>query len=296
MVFCPHCGKEVNEEDSYCGSCGQTLQVQSVQKPISSQEDLQSSHLVKEKAKTEGPVQDILKRIDISAYEEVGGDELMDALSQHLREIGVNATLLDRWNAERVIAAALRGGYPLGYVKVDEKNFDFIQVSYFIDPGVERGGPPHTIVFVYSYMVQLDAYNVRSELKAYFRAIERRKGFFTKEVENLGFQWEGGQLAEVLSKDAEMNKKILDLKLERLEIRPEKVYLPSYVWPKTDKTRIFVMITPIPPLTMRAFKEGYLKGVETVGRDDFPTREAFDVYDRIAGYIRSTADSIVLGR
>ena len=109
----------------------------------------------------------------------------------------------------------------------------------------------------------------------------------------MGFQWEGGQLAEVLSKDAELNKKILDLKLERLEVRSEKIYLPSHGWPKIDKTHIFVRITPIPPLTMRALKKGPLKGISTVGRDDFPTREAFDLYDKIAWYIRSVSNSLL---
>ncbi|MCJ7632992.1 PH domain-containing protein [Candidatus Bathyarchaeota archaeon] len=273
---------------------------------ITSQEELQSTHLMKEKAKTEEPVQQgMLKRItqapiqlgrfmENQAYKMVGGDELMDALSQHLREIGVNATLMDRWDAQRIIAVAPRVGYPLGYMRVKEKNFDFIQVSYS-SPGSDESRY-RTVVFVYSYVVLLNAYNARKELEAYFGSIERRKGFFTKEVEKLGFQWEGGKLAEVLSKDAELNKKILDLKLERLEIRPGKVYLPSIGWPKTDKTRMFVLVTPMPPLTMRALKEGSLKGVETVGRDDFPTREAFDVYDKIAWHIRSTSESIVKER
>ncbi len=34
MVFCPNCGKEVSEEDSFCRNCGKTLQWPTVQKII----------------------------------------------------------------------------------------------------------------------------------------------------------------------------------------------------------------------------------------------------------------------
>jgi hypothetical protein len=269
-----------------------------------SSEDLQMPKLPENEGKTEHNLQpSTLKRIvnapiqfgyflEDQAYKMLGGEELMKALSIRLREIGVNTELLDRRNFGHVIVVP--NMYTLGFMKVNERNLDFIQVSECL-PGSDESRS-RTIVIVYNYVVQLDNYSVRRELEAYFGAVEKRRGFFSKEVENLGFQWEGGKLAEVLSKDSELNKRILDLKLARLEVRPEKVYLPSRGWPKIDKSHLFVRITPIPSLTLRALRNGPLKGVATVGSDDFPTREAFEVFDKIAWHVRSTSGSIAKKR
>jgi hypothetical protein len=81
----------------------------------------------------------------------------------------------------------------------------------------------------------------------------------TKPIGPVDFQWQGGYLAQLLNADSDLQDMLLRAGLNKLLISP-------------DKRNQCVRITPL-----------------TVERKAFPTREAFEAYDRIAQHIRSIA-------
>jgi len=115
---------------------------------------------------------------------------------------------------------------------------------------------------------------MESKLEAEFKPIERRKGLFGKEV--VGFQWEGGELAQRLNSDSDLKNMLLKERVHRLLIKPEKEHQ-------------CVRITP--PTGSETFSFNFGLHPSIFGRKAFPTREAFEVYDKIAQHIRSIASA-----
>ncbi len=110
----------------------------------------------------------------------------------------------------------------------------------------------------YNYVVLAKTDGLEDKLKAATKLI--KKGFLRKEV--VGLKWEGGYLAQLLNADSDL-KTMLDREgLVECEIRPDK---------KNHRIRI-------------RQKKFYPRNMLP-----FPTREAFEVYDRIAQHIRSIA-------
>jgi len=107
-------------------------------------------------------------------------------------------------------------------------------------------------------VVQAKIDGLENKLKAEAKSI--KKGFLSKEV--VGLKWEGGSLAQLLNADSDLKTKLLQEGLVEIEIRPDKKnqYVRMRQKPFHSKTTLAL-----------------------------PTREAFEIYDRIAQHIHSIA-------
>jgi hypothetical protein len=200
--------------------------------------------------------------------EEVG---LINELCEHLRQIGIEATVLDLKSPEAIhhtptmhIIYSMKNLPPLGCVKVEGRNIDLVEVIRFPGGTSEAG----RIFYRYKYAVKAKVGNLEDELKAEVKPI--KKGFPTSEI--VDYNWEGGELAQLLNADSELKNMLLGLGAPHLTVIPNK----------KDQ---YVGITPIVSSTAIVIYD------MTVGRKAFPTREAFEAYDRIAQHIRKILSS-----
>jgi len=192
------------------------------------------------------------------AFKEEG---LMKELCEHLRQIGINAVLMESGSPEAV-GGAFRG-LVLGCVKVEGRNIDLVQVERM---GVEP-------VYQYYYVVRANVEGLENKLEA--KGEPKTKGFMSKEV--VDYRWEGKDLAQLLNGDSDLKNMLLKEGLDKLEVKP-------------DKKNQCVRITPIVKTPTRVSIGGIpVKGGLTVGRKEFPTPGDFEAYDRIAQHIRSIA-------
>jgi len=228
------------------------------------------------------------KKKDVA--KEVKEDELINELCERLRQIGINATVVESGSPEDI------GGlvtFALGSVKIEGRNLDLIQVGKISVPASQRevgtytrrvqpGEPGYTremgqgsIRYDYHYVVRVKVEGLESKLEAKFKPIKKRKGLFGKEV--VGFQWEGGELAQRLNSDSDLKNMLLKEGLHRLLIKPEKEHQCVRITPPTGlETFSFDFDSQHPAI---------------LGRKAFPTREAFEIYDKIAQHIRSIASA-----
>ena len=89
----------------------------------------------------------------------------------------------------------------------------------------------------------------------------------------------------------DLSRMMLNLGLGRLEIRVDRRRGPDPFNPKVKRDWGAAIITPISPLVNRAIAKGGLRDFPTVGREDLPTLEAFEAYERIAQHIRNVAST-----
>ena len=209
--------------------------------------------------------------------EEVG---LVNELCEHLRQIGVEATVLDFKSPEAVhhsrtmhIYYTMENLPPLGCVKVEGRNIDLVEVSR-IGAGGSSGGPGH-LVYRYNYVVKANVGNLENKLKAEAKQI--KKGLLNSEI--IDYNWEGGELAQLLNTDSELKNMLLELGSPNLMVTPYK---------RDQYVGIMPVISPITTIVIGGIPVKY-DGI--VGRKAFPTREAFEAYDRIAQHIRSILSS-----
>jgi hypothetical protein len=214
--------------------------------------------------------------------EEAKEDELINELCKHLRQIGINATVVESGSPEAI------GGlvtFALGSVKVDGRNIDLVQVEKISvsasEPTLQPGKAGYTreigqgsTRYDYHYVVRAKVAGLESKLQAEFKPIEKRKGLFGKEV--VGFKWEGGELAQRLNSDSDLKNMLLKEGVHRLLIKPEKEHQ-------------CVRITP--PTGQETFSFDFGLHPAILGRKAFPTREVFEVYDKIAEHIRNIASA-----
>ena len=220
----------------------------------------------------------MFKKKDVA--KEVKEDELINELCDHLQQIGINAKVVESGSPEDV------GGlvtFALGNVKVEGRNLDLVQVGKISvsasDPKLRPGQSGYTrergqgsIRYDYHYVVRVKVAGLEPKLEAEFKPIEKRKGLFGKEV--VGFQWKGGELAQKLNSDSDLKNMLLKEGLHRLLIKPEKEHQ-------------CVRITP--PTGPATFSIDFGRHPSIIGREALPTREAFEIYDKIAQHIRSIA-------
>lgn len=221
-----------------------------------------------------------------------GTTELLDAVCERLRGIGVSVTLLERENLVPILTPNY--GPTLGCFAIEGRNIDLVHVGCLSKSrgGGEDGPPDYTTnVFLLSYVVRVSRDVSESELEADFEPIVRRTGTVVKEVEVAGFQWTGRGLAEVLSRDSDLSRMMLSLGLERLEIKVDRRRGPDPFHPKAKRDWGAVIITPMSPLVNRALAKGGLRDFSNVGREDLPTLEAFEAYERIAQHIRNVTST-----
>jgi hypothetical protein len=218
-------------------------------------------------------------------FEEVG---LVNELCEHLRQIGVEATVLDLKSPEAIhhtptmhIIYSMKNIPPLGCVKVEGRNIDLVEVCRFFGGsastvgfgGSASGGGP-LLTYRYNYVVKANVGNLKDKLKAEAKPI--KTGLLNREI--IEYKWEGGELAQLLNADSELKNMLLGLGAPHLRVIPNKKDQYVEITPTVSSTTIVISGIPV--------KEDII-----VGRKEFPTREAFEAYDRIAQNIRSILSS-----
>ena len=185
---------------------------------------------------------------------------LLNGLVEHLRKIGIEATILV---SEPKVQAFTNF---IGSVSVEGKNIDLLEVEMKLVGG-GFDGEFHgdigysTSVYRFNYVVQAEIAGLENKLKVETKPI--KKGFFGKEV--VGLKWEGGSLAQLLNGDNNLRDTLLREGLFEIEIR-------------TDKKNRCVRIRQKPFHSKTVL--------------DFPTLEVFEIYNKIAEYLRSITSDL----
>jgi len=204
-------------------------------------------------AKTEG----VTKYIRSELYGEVkeGAKEagLTNDLCEHLRQIGIDATLLEAGSPGVVEGTC---------IKVEGRNINFVQVQSLPSTGGLR--------YHYHYVVLANVEGLEGNLKAEVKPPAYWK-LDLNEKRVVDFQWEGGYLAQLLNADSDLKNMLLKGGLDKLVIRPDR---------GRRCVRIVHMLGTWPPITIGS-------ATIAVGRKAFPTLEDFEAYDRIANTIGS---------
>jgi hypothetical protein len=227
-------------------------------------------------------------------FEEVG---LINELCEHLRQIGVEATVLDVKSPEAIhhtptmhIIYSMKNIPPLGCVKVEGRNIDLVEVCRFFGGrtstvsfggsasaggfGGSAGGRGPLLTYMYNYVVKANVGNLEDKLKA--KADRITKGLLDREI--IDYKWLGGELAQLLNADSELKNMLLGFGSPKLMVVPNKKLQYVEITPIVSSTTIVIGGIPV-------------KNNMIVGRRAFPTREAFEAYDRIAQHIRSILSS-----
>jgi hypothetical protein len=134
------------------------------------------------------------------------------------------------------------------------------------------GGPLAT--YRYNYILKANVGKLEDKLKAEAERIT--KGLLGREI--IDYMWLGGELAQLLNADTELKNMLLGFGSPKLMVHPNKKLQYVEITPIVSSTNIVIGGIPI-------------KYNLTVGRKAFPTREAFEAYDRIAQHIRSILSS-----
>jgi len=177
------------------------------------------------------------------------GDEsdLINELCDHLRQIGLNATVLE----SQSVGTQTFGG--LGTVKIEGRNIEYVQVTKHTQthPG-SKGRSTTSVHYNYHYglMANVDT-SLGDKLKAEAKPI--RKSFFNRTI--VDYKWEGGDLAQLLNADMDLKKILIEEGIDNLWTNPSENF--QYVW-----------------ISRRG------------ERKEFPTQKTFEAYDRIAQHIR----------
>lgn len=233
-----------------------------------------------------------IKDAMMGAFDDEG---LMNSLCEHLREIGVNATLLEPGSPDAIGPKWKRepfaSGFVVGCIHVEGHTFDMIQVERRMAGGASHDDDtpdePSTIVYAYHYVVRGDVEGLEKQLKANVKLIT--KGFIRREVIN--FQWVGGDLAQLLNADADLSKLLLREGLSQV---------PS-VEIQLDRTNRCIRMTQqfqIPMGRGGRFSVGiggFSVGMGERPRDfddvmveiTFPSSETIETFDLIAHHIRN---------
>ncbi|MGA3192839.1 MAG: hypothetical protein ABSD73_10070 [Candidatus Bathyarchaeia archaeon] len=227
-------------------------------------------------------------------FDKIKEVDLITELCEHLRQIGIEATVLDVKSPEAIhhtptmhIIYSIKNIPPLGCVKVEGRNIDLVEVCRFLGSAgglsgsasaggfggsAGPGGPLAT--YRYNYILKANVGKLEDKLKAEAERIT--KGLLGREI--IDYMWLGGELAQLLNADTELKNMLLGFGSPKLMVHPNKKLQYVEITPIVSSTNIVIGGIPI-------------KYNLTVGRKAFPTREAFEAYDRIAQHIRSILSS-----
>ena len=191
-----------------------------------------------------------------------GGDttreraEFTNELCEHLRQIGVNATAVDPRTVEGV-----EESWPFGLAKVEDRNINFVMINPDLVDDRTR-----------SYYC---TYHTRANVEGLEKTLDvegepKKKGFLSKEV--VGYQWKGGDLAQRLNADADLKNMLITARAGKISVKPNVLGFTSF-----HGTAVI--------------RQGSGSWSWSLRKKSFPTRETFDIYDRIASHIRSITDA-----
>jgi len=215
---------------------------------------------------------------------------LQNELCEHLKSIGLNARIVDQKGEDglrHTPTLGVFGNPPLCQIRVEGKNFDYVELYRAITPQQKKGfsvtiGPISTksdarardqLVYIYSYAVKADVGDKAKEFETEAKIIE--KGMIKKEF--VGMEWRGKKLAEALNSDPELKNMMYGIGVPHVKI-------------EADKKDKYVGISVLPRRETSISIAGILiKHQMTVGRRDFPSGEAIKVYDRIAQHVKEVA-------
>lgn len=190
----------------------------------------------------------------MSFFKRMLGDEsdLISELCTHLKQLGLNAAVLEPESAE----AKILGG--LGNVVIEGRNIELVQVTKHTQThSAGRGRTTVTHYYLYHYGAKANVdYGLENKLRIEAKPI--RKSFFNRTI--VDYKWEGGELAQLLNADSELKNFLIQEGIENL-------------WTNTGKNREYFWVT----------RRG--------DRKEFPTQKAFEAYDRIMHHARSILGS-----
>lgn len=205
---------------------------------------------------------------------------LTEELCTHLNGIGVPAKTVDVKGSEAIHHSTTLGlgSVPLGCVKVEGRNVECVEMYRFMQSGqsgasLKIGGigleKPGNVLYKYQYVMRANVGERENDLNAQIEY--ETKGLVKKELVN--FYWKGGRLAQTLNADTELK----DL-LARSGVPPLVVH--------ANKKDGYVAISQGQAIGgwMREEKGHYFQ--LTVGKHDFPSQEAFAMYDKVLSHIR----------
>jgi len=203
---------------------------------------------------------------------------LTEDLCTHLNCIGVPAKKVDVKGPEAIHHSTTlgMGTVPLGCVKVEGKNIECVEMYRFFQSGgsgFKVGGigleKPGNILYKYQYVMRANVGERENDLNAQIEY--ETKGLVKKELVN--FYWKGGRLAQVLNTDAELKDLLAQSGVPPLVVHANKK--DGYVaisqgqaiggWMREEKGHYFQL---------------------NIGKYNFPSQEAFTMYDKILGHVR----------
>jgi hypothetical protein len=204
---------------------------------------------------------------------------LTEELCAHLNSCGVPAKVVDVKGPEAVHHSTTlgMGTVPLGCVKVEGKNIECVEMYRFFQQnqgGVKIGGvglsKPGSILYKYQFVSRVDVGEREKDINAHIEY--QTKGLVKKEL--VDFNWQGGRLAQDLNVDAELKEL-----LERSGIPPLVIH--------ANKKDGYVAISEGQAIGgwMRSEKGGMFD--LTIGKHNFPSQQAFALYDKIMSHIRN---------
>jgi hypothetical protein len=187
-------------------------------------------------------------------------DAKVEALAEHLKHLGLDATVIAFHGKKPRIKSSCRDSV-LGAVRIANRHIDLVELADYVD----SSGPEYYVGPDY-YRCHYVVHVIVDGLEAKFRAKLKpvRKGFLRREI--VDFKWEGGELARMLSGDASLGDKlhkIEDRGLLNLEIEPCTEH--ECVRVRQNSGTLYLASA-------------------------FPTLEAFELFDTIAQHIRRLAN------
>lgn len=216
----------------------------------------------------------------------------MNSLSAHLQDIGITATLLEPERPEAIGPlwkfGPIGSGTVVGSLRIEDSNMDLLQVERMIRSEAQHDETPdYHHLFAYHYVVRADVEGLEETLKATIKPIT--KGLLRREV--IDFRWEGKGLAQRLNADTDIWDRLLRggvRQLLRIEIQP-------------DRTNHCIRITQLFEISAgRGSRFSVGVGGFSVGMGGrpldldvatvattFPSRETFELHNRISHHVRS---------
>jgi len=171
-------------------------------------------------------------------------------LCEHLRRFGVTATVVDPRTVEEV-----EGSYAYGLARVEDRNINFVEISMDVD------GDRNSSFYC--------TYHARGNIEGYDDAVDvegesTRKGLLSRRV--VDYQWTGGDLAQSLNGDAALKTQLLATQAGPISVKPSLRFHGTV-----------------------SIRHGNTTWGGAWKKRAFPTRDAFEIYDRIAHHIRRFA-------
>lgn len=212
-------------------------------------------------------IKDAFEKPALAMYE-----GLLNELCDRLRQIGVNGTAHLSGSMMESMRSSLVGAVA-GYVKIEGRNIDIVQVE------IEQAADDRPYMrSYYHYLVLANVEGLEKRLEA--KVKPDRKGFLGREI--VSYRWEGGELAQRLNDDPELRSM---LPREWSNQSPD-IEVRAHVKPRR------IPMIGKPPQEFLDAQAAFNPCVRiTNTRANLPTREAFEIYDRIAQNIHSAIAS-----